>query len=77
MLKKYRPDLAIYTIATPPTGLGMVRNLNPSSRFIADNLQRLYDEFLALDYSYLEKDRAGKLNLFPNDWSQVRALLAA
>lgn len=77
LLKKYRPDLAIHTIAAPPTGLGVVRNLNPASRFIADNLQRLYDEFLALDYAYLEKDRAGKLNLFPNDWSRIRPLLAA
>lgn len=75
LLKKYRPDLRIHTIATPPTGLGIVRNLNPASRFIADNLQRLYDEFLALDYSFLEKDRAGKLSLFPNDWGRIRALL--
>ncbi len=75
LLKKYRPDLRIDTIATPPTGLGIVRNLNPASRFIADHFQRLCDEFLALDYSFLDKDRAGKLNLFPNDWDKVRALL--
>jgi tetratricopeptide (TPR) repeat protein len=77
LLKKYRPELAIHTVATPPTGLAIVRNLNPSSRFIADNVQRLCDEFLAVDYSYLAKDRAGKLNLFPNDWSRVSPLLAA
>jgi methyltransferase family protein len=76
LLKKYRPDLSIHTIATPPTGLGVVRNLDPSSRFIADNLGRLCAEFMALDYSYLEKDRATKLNLFPNDWEQIRPLLA-
>jgi len=76
LLKKYRPDLSIYTIATPPTGLGVVRNLNPFSRFIADNLGRLRAEFMALDYSYLDKDRAAKLNLFPNDWEQIRPLLA-
>jgi hypothetical protein len=77
LLKKYRPDLSIHTIATPPTGLAIVRNLDPSSRFIAENLERLCDEFLALDYSYLAKDRAGKLNLFPNDWTRIRALFAA
>ena len=75
LLKKYRPDLTIHTIAAPPTGLGIVRNLDPSSRFIADNLQRLCDEFLALDYSYLDKRRAEKLSLFPNDWSRVQGLL--
>jgi hypothetical protein len=75
LLKKYRPDLSIHTVAAPRTGLCIVRNLDPSSTFIADNLQRLIDEFMALDYGYLEKDRAGKLNLFPNDWEKVRELL--
>lgn len=75
LLKKYRPDLAIHTLAAPPTGLTMVRRLDPGSRFIGDNLERLCAEFLALDYSYLDMDRAGKLNLFPNDWEQIRPLL--
>jgi len=75
LLKKYRPGLAIHTIAAPPTGLALVRNLDPGSRFIADNLERLCAEFLALDYGYLERDRAGKLNLFPNDWERIRPLL--
>jgi len=77
LLKKHRPDLQVHTIAAPGTGLGLVRNLDPSSRFIAENLDRLCAEFLALDYGYLDKDRAGKLNLFPNDWERVRALLDA
>jgi hypothetical protein len=77
LLKKYRPELAIHTIASPPTGLCVVRNLDPASRFIADNLERLVDEFMALDYSYLEKDRPGKLNLFPNDWEKIRPLLGS
>jgi len=77
LLKKYRPELSIHTVAAPPTGLCVVRNLDPTSRFIADNLQRLYDEFTALDYSFLEKDRARKLNLFPNDWERVRPLLGS
>jgi hypothetical protein len=76
LLKKYRPELVLHTVAAPPTGLCIVRNLDPSSRFIADNLQRLIDEFMALDYAYLERDRAAKLNLFPNDWEKVRTLLA-
>jgi len=75
LLKKYRPDLSIRTIAAPETGLCVVRNLDPASRFIADHLEQLCDEFMALDYAYLEKDRAGKLNLFPNDWEKIRPLL--
>jgi len=75
LLKKYRPDLSIQTIATPPTGLGLVRRLDPASRFLEQNLQRLCDEFLALDYDFLDRDRAAALNLLPNDWERIRALL--
>ena len=74
LLKKYRPDLRIHTVAAPRTGLCIVRNLDPTSRFIADNLERLVEEFMALDYAYLEKDRARKLNLYPNDWDRIRLL---
>ena len=75
LLKKYRQDLSIHTIAAPPTGLALIRNLDPGSRFIAGNLERLCAEFLRLDYGYLDKDRAGKLNLFPNDWERILSLL--
>jgi Methyltransferase domain len=77
LLKKYRPDLSIHTVAAPPTGMCVVRNLDPGSRFIADNLQRLVDEFTKLDYGYLEKQRGKKLNLFPNDWERIRSLLGS
>jgi tetratricopeptide (TPR) repeat protein len=77
LLKKYRRELAIHTIAAPPTGLLVIRNLDPSSTLIADNLERLQEEFMRLDYGLLNKDRAGKLNLFPNDWTKIRALLDA
>jgi len=77
LLKKYRPDLAIHTIGAPPTGLGLVRRLDPESRFLSDNHDRLCEEFLALDYAYLDDDKPGKLNLVDNDWDKVRALLVA
>lgn len=77
LLKKHRPDLRIDTVAAPPTGLALIRNLDPSSRFLSDNLERLSERFARLDYRYLETQRAAKLNLFPNDWDRVRGLLAA
>jgi hypothetical protein len=75
LLKKYRPDLAIHTLGTPPTGLGIVRNLDPDSRFLQQNHDRLCEEFLALDYSYLDKRKARKLNLVPNTPNTVHSLL--
>jgi hypothetical protein len=77
LLKKYRPDLALHTIGTPPTGLALVRNLDSGSRYLLDHYDRLLAEFLALDYSYLDEDQAGKLNFFPNDWVRISSLLDA
>ena len=75
LLKKYRPDLEIHTIGTPPTGLGMVRNLDPDSRFLQENHDRLCEEFLALDYAYLGRSKSRKLNLVANAPDRIRALL--
>ena len=77
LLKKYRPDLEIHTIATPPTGLGMIRNLDPASRVLADNLERICAEFKALDYTVLDEGKQEKLNLFPNDWNAIQPMLEA
>lgn len=77
LLKKHRPDLAVHTIGAPPTGLGLVRNLDPDSRFLLEHYDRLYEEFLSLDYSYLDEDKEGKLNLFPNEWEKIRMLLSS
>lgn len=75
LLKKYRPELKIHTIATAPTGLAVIQNLDPSSTYLLDNQQSLYEEFIALDYSYLDEDKAGKLNLFPNHWPSIKDML--
>src|SRR5712692_4997835 len=77
LLKKYRPDLAVHTIGTAPTGLALVRNLDPGSRFLLEHYDRLYEEFLSLDYACLDDDMAGKLSLFPNDWAKIRTLLGS
>jgi tetratricopeptide (TPR) repeat protein len=75
-LKKYRPGLRLHTIATPPTGLGIARELDPESRVLEQNFDRIVAEFAAVDYGVLEADKAGLLNRAPNDAAAVRALLA-
>jgi hypothetical protein len=77
LLKTYRPDLSIHTIAASPSGLALVRKLDPASRVLAENFQRVCGELMTLDYSYLHKNRGAKLNLFPNDWEKVLPLLSA
>jgi hypothetical protein len=74
-LKKYRRDLAINTIATAPTGLAVVRNLDPGSSVLSARMNEIVAEFLAVDYDVLESDKPGMLNLFANDVARIKAML--
>jgi hypothetical protein len=75
VLKQHRPDLAVHTIGAPPTGLAIIRNLDPASRVIAANLDAICAEFLAVGFETIAEEKPARLNLVPNDWDEVRALL--
>jgi len=77
LLRKHRPDLVVRTVAAAPTGLAVVRNLDPRSTYIHDRLDALVAEYLAVDFSTLTSGKAEQLALVPNDWAQIRALLDA
>jgi hypothetical protein len=77
LLRRHRPDLMVHTIGTAPTGLALVRNLDPGSTLLRDRLDALVEEGLALEYGVLDGRKAEALALVPNDWAQVRALLDA
>lgn len=73
-LRKWRPELAIHTVAVPPTGLAVVRNLDPGSRVLAENLERVCVEFLAVGYDAIANRKREALNVCAADWERVRAL---
>jgi tetratricopeptide (TPR) repeat protein len=76
VLKKYRPDLRLHTVATAPTGLGVARGLDPHSRVLEERFDEIAREFLAQDYSVLEAaNKPELLALYPNDWEKIRAIL--
>jgi hypothetical protein len=77
LLRKHRPDLDVHTIGAHPTGLAIVRNLDPQSRYIRDRLDELVEEYLAVDFGVLDGCKAERLALFPNDWARISALLDA
>jgi len=62
-------------IATAPTGLCVVRRLDPDSRVLEERYDAIVQESLALDYSVLDADKAGMLALYPNDWERIKSLL--
>jgi hypothetical protein len=75
LLKRHRPDLKIHTLATPPTGLGMITGLSPGKRLRGEQLAALTAEGLGLDFAAIAPRKPEALNVFPNDWAKVRALL--
>ena len=75
ILRKYRTELAVNVVAAAPTGLAIVRGLDPGSSVLSERYEEIVREYLALDYSVLEAGKAEMLALFPNDWEQVQALL--
>lgn len=75
LLKKYRPDLSVHTIGAPPTGLGLITRLDPQSRTLADQLPTLVAEGLATEFATIADHKAEALNLYPNEWPKLRALL--
>ena len=77
LLRERRPDLVVRTIATPPTGLGMVLNPDPQSRALGPQVDELIREYLAKDFSVLEGRQSAALGLVPNEWPAIRALLDA
>ncbi len=78
VLKRWRPDLRISVIDVPPGGLGVVRGLDPASTVLSDHYEEIVAEGAALSYSLLtENDRHEVLNVVPNAWRRVAALLPA
>jgi len=53
VLRRFRPDLTIYAVDAPPTGLVMITGLDPTSTVLADSYFAIFNEFrdiTLLDY---------------------------
>ena len=76
-LKHYRPDLDVFTIAAPWTGLTVVTGLNSASRILADCYEEAVARFIAVPFHEIENTMADALNLVPNEWPVVEGRLRA
>ncbi len=74
-LKALRPDLDVVTLAVKPSGLTVVRNLDPADRTLWDRYDDAVGEFGALEYAALEHDRDEVLNVVDGDWRAVASHL--
>jgi hypothetical protein len=74
-LKHYRPELDVFTIAAPPTGLTVVTGLDPTSRVLTEKYDEAVTRFIDMPFSDIENHLDEALNIVPNDWSSVGYLL--
>lgn len=74
-LKRFRPDLLIQTVRTPPSGLTLIAGLKSGSRVLKEHYDGAIQTFGTMPYEELDADRENMLNLAPNDWLPVEQFL--
>jgi hypothetical protein len=74
-LKHYRPDLDVFTVATPWTGLTVVTGLDAASRVLRDRYDAAVARFIDVPFAEIDNNMEDALNMVPNDWGVVKARL--
>lgn len=66
-LAAHRPELRVRTIRCPPSGLVVVRRLNPGSTAIFQNFPAIVAEFSASEWQHAPGEAPAAFNLVEND----------
>jgi tetratricopeptide (TPR) repeat protein len=72
-LKRWRPDLAIRTIATRPSGLAMITQLDPRSRVLPDNFAAIVAQFMEMPVPLELAEQREQLARIDNDLAEIEA----
>jgi hypothetical protein len=75
-IARHRPDLRIRTILTPPSGLVVIRKLDPGSTLLRDRFDAIVSELSGLSYPFLPGDWPPELGCVPADTEGLREALA-
>jgi hypothetical protein len=76
-LAELRPELRVAVADVAPTGMAIVRGLDPASEVLSRCYDDLCARFIGLGYDAVAEDKPGRLRVVPGDWPTVRALLTA
>jgi len=73
LLREFRPDLEVNVVDVAPTGLGIIRGLDPNSTVLNYHYNEIVKHYLAVPY----KHPYGSDSIEPkdSDWETVKALL--
>ncbi len=75
-IARHRPDLKIRTILTPPSGLVVIRHLDPSSTLLGERHDAIVRELAELSYPFEPGDWPPELHAVSNDAEGLREALA-
>jgi hypothetical protein len=74
-LSELRPDLEVFTIATPPSGLSVVSNLDCHSTMLLDHFDEIVSRYVSLEFEQDEAKRRDSAAMIPNNWFAIKARL--
>ena len=75
ILREYRPDLRVKLIATAPSGLCVVRGLDPKSKVLSERLDEIVERFRELPYPVAALETPSGFELVPANEHGLRAAL--
>jgi hypothetical protein len=76
LLGQWRPELDVAVVDWAPTGVGVVRGLDPSSTVLSDHYDEIVAQYLAMPYAALDDGTMDEqLHRVPGTWPTVEALL--
>ncbi len=75
VLARFRPDLSLTVVGCIPSGLGIVRKLDPASDILARQHQEAVDFGFTLDFPVSQNLATHGVNVISNDWAEVSRAL--
>jgi hypothetical protein len=76
-LREFRPDLHVFTIATPPSGLGVIGRLDSRSRVLIERFDEIVSRYVALEVDPDEQRRRECAVMVANNWQEIVARLSS
>lgn len=76
ILREFRPDLTVFTVAAPPSGLGVVTGLDPHSTILAAKFDEIVARYTPMPVNPDPVQRLTEAAAISNTWQDVEARLA-
>jgi len=76
VLKKYRPDLQVFTIPASPTGLSVITNLDKTSNILKQELDCIFNDYLSVEYEQISASKKESLGIIEHGWDSVKEKLS-